>query len=310
MEFGTALSRLSPVARRQLGLFTRRQAQDAGVGNDALWRLRRAELIERCTPRVFRVTSSTPSWHQSVLAACLDGGPECVASHRTAAALHGLDGFVRGGVIDVLVPAGVWLRRANVVVHHTRALANEDRTSVGAIPATTVARTLIDLGAVTSADQVEEAFDAAERDAAGVRGAVERRYVTLRARGRNGIGAMSQIRARREEIERIPRSVLERRMQRLLARAGLPPAISRYKLRLRNGRVVELDFAMVDDRLDLEVDGHGSHATRKQRAADNERENAIEDTGWRVRRFTYEQVVRDPDQVATAIRSALASRRP
>jgi hypothetical protein len=271
--------------------------------------LERALLVERLSRRVFRVTSASPSWHQSVLAACLDGGPDCVASHRTAAALHGLDGFSPGGVIEVLVPMRVRLRRRSVVVHHTRDLTAEDRTAIGVIPVTSLARTLIDLGAVAPADVVEEAYDAAERDAPGTRAKVERRYKALRAPGRNGIGAMTQIRARRERLERVPRSVLERRMKRILAQAGAPPARSRYKLRLKSGRVVELDFAILEDRLDLEVDGHATHASRTQRAADNARANEIADAGWAIRRFTYEQVMTAPHVVAAAVHSAIASQR-
>ena len=74
----------------QLGLFTRVEANSVGVSDDTIRRLVASGLVERISPRVFRVASAAKSWHQDVLAACLDGGPECVASHRTAAALHGL----------------------------------------------------------------------------------------------------------------------------------------------------------------------------------------------------------------------------
>jgi hypothetical protein len=308
LHYGPALTRLSPFCRTQLGLFTRAQAHSVDVSNDALWRLCNALLVERVSAKVFRLASAARTWEQSVLADCLDGGPRCVASHRTAAALHGFDGFEAGGVVEVLVPMEVRMRRRHVVVHHTRDLPDEDRTTVGVIPVTSIARTLIDLGAVVPANTVEEAYDGAERVAPGTRAVVERRYASLRAPGRNGIGAMTQIRARRERIERVPRSVLERRMQRILRHAGVPPAVSRYLLRLGDGRVVELDFAIVKHQLDLEVDGHGSHATRRQRADDNRRANDIADADWTIRRFTYEQVMNEPHKVAAAIRSAVASR--
>jgi very-short-patch-repair endonuclease len=308
MRYGTALAALSTYTSRQLGLFTRAQARAIGVSDDAVRRLVAASLVERKSPRVFRVTSSARSWHQSVLAACLDGGDECAASHRTAAALHGLDGFDTGGVIEVLVPMKKRLRRSNIVVHHTRAFPDEDRTIAGVIPVTSLARTLLDLGAVVDADRVEDAYDAAERAAPRTRHQVERRYAALRARGRNGIGAMTEIRARRESAERVPRSVLERKMKRLLENARLPDAVSRYILRLPSGRIVELDFAIVEHQLDLEVDGHGSHSTRRERKRDNERAAEIEDAGWRVRRFTYEQVATEPHKVAATIRRAISSR--
>jgi len=231
-----------------------------------------------------------------------DGGPECLASHRAAAALHRFDGFAPG-VIEVVVPMHVFHRRKNVIVHHTRSLPEIDRDRVGPIPVTSKARTLIDLGAVASADQVEEAFDGAERDRLVKRIQVVRRYEQLRAPGRNGVGAMTQV--LRDRMERVPRSVLERRMLRLLERAGLPRPVVAHRVQLSETTAYELDFAYLEPRLALEVDGHGSHATRRQRAADNVRQGRLEDANWMVRRFTYEQVMYDPSSVAATVRDAL-----
>jgi hypothetical protein len=303
------LAQLSTIAGKQLGLFTRADAKALKMSSGHLRRLVASGVIERVTPRVFRFSASGRSWHQDVLAACLDGGPECVASHRTAAALHGFDGF-RADVLEVLVPMHVRHRRKNAIVHHTRALPPSDRTHVGVIPVTTRARTLIDLGAVSPPERVEEAFDGAERDGSVRRGQVERRYQSLRAPGRNGIGAMTQILDGRLALERIPRSVLERRMRRLLTSAGLPLPVGCHRVQLADGTRYEIDFAYVEQRIAIEVDGHGSHATRRQRAADNVRAGALEDAGWTLRRFTYEQVVHDSVQVVATVRAALERPRP
>jgi hypothetical protein len=302
-----SLERLSAVAATQFGLFIRADALGASVSSDQVRRLARRGIVERLSPRVFRFAASARSWHQDVMAACLDGGPECVASHRTAAALHRFDGF-SPGVIEVLLPMHVRHRRKNVVVHHTRDLSEHDLDRVGPIPVTSKARTLIDLGAVVPADTVEEAFDSAERDGAVRRSTVEGRYAALRAPGRNGIGAMTQILQARVAVDRVPRSVLERRMGRLLAGAGLPPPVGRYRTRLADGRRYEIDFAYVDERVAIEVDGHGSHATRRERAADNTRANALLGAGWTLRRFTYEQVMYEPAVVAATIRACLQGR--
>jgi very-short-patch-repair endonuclease len=278
-----------------------------GITIKQLHRLVRIGTLEHVSGSVFRFSGSATTWHQRVLAATLDGGADCHASHRSAAALHGLDGFEASGVVEVVVPMEVRHRRTDVIVHHTKDLPDSDRTKVGPIPVTSVARTLIDLGAVLPATVVEEAFDSAERDRKVTRSAVERRYKALRAPGRNGIGAMTQVLDGRLAVARVPRSVLERRMFRLLKAAGLPRPETRFRVRLLDGRVVELDFAFVAELLGIEVDGHGSHATRKERAADNARANALADLGWKLRRFTYEQVLYEPQAVAASVRSALAA---
>jgi hypothetical protein len=241
MRAALIVGRLSSIAGTQLGLFTRTDAGAVGVTSVQLRRLVERGVIERVTPRLFRFTAAARSWHQDVLGACLDGGPECLASHRTAAALHGFDGFP-AGVVEVLVPMHVRHRRKNAIVHHTRVLSAADRTRIGVIPVTSRARTLIDLGAVAPPNRVEEAFDGAERAGLG-RQQVERRYKSLRAPGRNGIGAMTQIIEGRVATERVPRSVLERRMRRLLTSAGLPMPVGNHPVRLPDGTMYEIDFA-------------------------------------------------------------------
>jgi very-short-patch-repair endonuclease len=304
MSDGPPIARLSAASARQLGLFTRGDAREAGFSKEQLRRLIERGVAERVAPSVFRFAASAPSWQQEVLAAVLDGGAECLASHRTAARLHGFDGF-RAEVVEVVLPMKIRHRRASVVVHHTRLLRPSDRAVVGVIPVTSRARTLIDLGAMVSAETVEEAFDGAERDRLVRRGEVERHYRVLRARGRNGIGAMTQILDGRVSEKTVPRSVLERRMLRLLSRAGLETPTMGFRVRISPQLVYELDFAYLDRRLALEVDGHGSHSTRRDRAADNVRAGNLADVGWTLRRFTYEQVMHESSMVATAVRAAL-----
>ena len=301
-----AMTRLTAVAETQLGLFSRTDASRAGLSASQVRRLVAAVVVERVGPALFRIAGSNRSWHQDVLAAVLDGGPLCVASHRTAAALHGFDGF-RRDLVEVLVPMTVHHRRKNVIVHHTRMLPATDCTHAGPIPVTSVARTLIDLGAVASRNRVEEAFDGAERDRAVRRTEVEASYRALRTPGRNGMRAMTRILDGRLATDQVPRSVLERRMLRLLDGARLPTPVVGHPIRLSATSRFVLDFAYLDKRIGIEVDGHGTHALRRQRASDNDRMNDLENAGWTIRRFTYEQVMYDSTSVAATVRSALAA---
>jgi predicted transcriptional regulator of viral defense system len=56
-------------------------------------------------PGVYRIAGTPVTWRSHLLAAVLAGGPGAVASHRSAGALHGLDGC-RPGVPEVSVPRG------------------------------------------------------------------------------------------------------------------------------------------------------------------------------------------------------------
>ena len=106
---------------------------------------------------------------------------------------------------------------------------------------------------------------------------------------------------------RRPDGLLEPRMARLLRRAGLPPASFQYEIRDRLGRLLaRVDFAYPDVMLAIEVDGYEIHGSPGAMAKDFVRQNGLVSTGWRVLRFTWSQVVREPDMVATAIAAALA----
>jgi very-short-patch-repair endonuclease len=293
---------LLTLAATQFGMFTRQQAHDAELTDGMLRRRVRAGQFEQVARHVYRVAGTPVSWEQRVLLACLAGGPECVASHRTAAALLAFDGF-EPGIIEVTVPRNRRYRSRDFIVHQSTDLAAIDRIQVGAIPVTTPERTLIDLGAVTCLGRVEEAFDGAERDSTARRDHVRERHAAIRRQGRNGVGPMAAILD--ERLVTVPHSVLERRFVRLLQDADLPMPTLQHRVVLLNGRVAFLDAAYVACKLGFELDGHGTHATRTQRAADNARANALGDLGWTLRRFTYEQVVNDGPTVVRAVRNAL-----
>jgi very-short-patch-repair endonuclease len=67
------------------------------------------------------------------------------------------------------------------------------------------------------------------------------------------------------------------------------------------GRRYRLDGRYDEQRLVVEIDGHATHATRRQRQADAERDMRLQAQGLRVIRFTYEDVVERPAHVVATI---------
>jgi very-short-patch-repair endonuclease len=96
---------------------------------------------------------------------------------------------------------------------------------------------------------------------------------------------------------------------RLLADAGLPLPRCQVVMRPWGGAVMRVDLAWEGHRLVVELDGHATHATRHQRRADAERDARLALAGWRVLRFTYEDVTRRPAYVVTTVERHLADRR-
>src|SRR5213593_2532648 len=64
------------LAVSQYGLVTVDQAEAAGWSPAGLWRAASRGEWEKLLPRVYRFRGTTPSWEQSVMAACLCGGCE------------------------------------------------------------------------------------------------------------------------------------------------------------------------------------------------------------------------------------------
>jgi hypothetical protein len=110
---------LADLARRQHGLVTRRQAAEAGISAGMIRRRLQTDRWHPFGGDVFLVTADTATWHTRVMAACL--ATNGIASHHTAARLHGLGGFYEQ---PVEVSVGRYSRGAHVdlpgvVVHRS-----------------------------------------------------------------------------------------------------------------------------------------------------------------------------------------------
>lgn len=74
------------------------------------------------------------------------------------------------------------------------------------------------------------------------------------------------------------------------------------------GRRCWLDFAEVDTRVAVEVDGVAFHSDPAAFAADRERQNALVTDGWIVLRYTPAQIRRDSARIVAEIVAVLESR--
>jgi very-short-patch-repair endonuclease len=188
-------------------------------------------------------------------------------------------------------------------VHRSRDLLAVDVQRDAALPVTTPSRSLIDAAPRLTSTQLEAALDAACRT-----GLISAPYLCwrvdeLRRQGRRGIGKIAELvpadaPSGREE------SWLERRFTRLLRDAGLPPPRCQRRLR-HSGGSARVDFVYDEAKLVIETDGHATHATRRRRQADAERDARLVAEGWRVVRFTYEDIVERPAYVVATVRSLL-----
>ncbi len=179
---------------------------------------------------------------------------------------------------------------------------------VGPVPATSVARTVFGLAALVpelEAEQIRDVVDTAVRDGLASDPWLWWRLERLRCRGRNGVTVLEGIlrdRAGRGRTE----SWLERELLGCLERGGLPRPVVQRTIRADGAFVARVDCCYPLERIVIEVNGHRSHSTRRQRNADAARVNRLQLAGHRVLQFTYDDVVRLPEMVVATVAEALA----
>jgi very-short-patch-repair endonuclease len=285
---------LGRIARAQHSLIARHQALRAGVTDDMLQEWVKAGRLERVHAGVYRMAGSVIDWQQQVLAAVLacDG----VASHRSAARIWGLHDY---DDVEITVPRNRRGIARDVVVHRSGDLGARHVTRREGIPVTTPMRTLVDLGAVDR-HAVPEALERAVIAKVCSVLAVERALDDVARKGRRGAGVIRRVLDERALGRARPDGLLETRMARLFREHGLPMPRFQYKA----GRYI-LDFAYEDLRLAIEVDGFEVHGTPLALQRDLARQNALVAAGWTVLRFTWFDVVRRPEWVATQIGDVL-----
>lgn len=227
-------------------------------------------------------------------------GPRAAASHETAARLWGLE-LVEVGRDRVTVPR----QRSRVelpgwaVRRHD--LAPDAVVVVEGVRVTTPAQTVLDLAGVLPLDEAVAAADSALRQSLA---GLEELAALLGTRV--GRGA-ARPRAVLPLVDPWSGSVLESLLRVLLVRAGLPPAVSQWEVRDRDGAfVARVDLAWPGARLVVEADGFAFHSDRGAYRSDRRRLNALERLGWRVLRFSWEDVRHRPHEVVAAVQACLA----
>jgi hypothetical protein len=293
--------RIALRATRQHGVVALRQLVALGLGPSAVYQRVASGRLHRVQPGVYAVGHAALAPLGRIMAAVLACGPGAVASHRTAAALHGLRPSSRTP-IDVMAPNRRGRAVAGIDAHRATTLRPADVEIVDGIPCTSVARTLLDLAAVVNRRQLERAGERAEVLRVLDLGAIEE--LIARCNGHPGVGALRAVLAAHAPAV-LTRSELEVLFLALCRRAGVPaPAVNAWVALPGDG--FEVDFLWRSRRLAVETDGRETHLTRHAFERDRRRDQRLVLAGWRVVRFTWRQVVEQPATVEATLRALLA----
>ena len=253
--------------------------------------------------------SAVPATPQSrLLAACIAYGG--LASHRSAAALQGIDGYKLGRP-EVTVAPGRARAAVGVTVHVSTQMELARATERDGIPCTGAARTVLDLSAVVPRKRLELAIDCVLRQG-------RLRYVDLyevlashARRGRNGTAQLRAVLDSRCGDDPVPMSEWSRWVHDLLTGAGLASPRLEYRVHGPDGRfLAQVDLAFPSRRLAMELDSVRWHHNRESFVKDRRRRNHLQAAGWDVLNFTWEDYALRPAELCALVAEAYTADGP
>ncbi|HQV56400.1 MAG TPA: hypothetical protein PKV27_00200 [Ilumatobacteraceae bacterium] len=283
-------------AAEQHGAISRRQLTALGVQASRRHRWIGAQLLIPVGPKSYAIGGSPPSWMRSVWCASFDVEGRGFIAGRTAARLHGLDGFT-GDAVEVLVQRAFRNVETPWTVHSTSAALNKTATQfVGGVRSLTAHWLILNSPLFRfSREETENAIDSALRQRKiseqRLRADVVKSHRPCVNGSRTLFDAM---------VDTGGESWLERRFLKLVRRAGLPrPDLQRV---YRDGSrfLARVDAVFPGGHV-VELEGHGTHATRQERQADERRRNALRRQVMTLTVFTYGHVTYEPDYVVAEL---------
>ncbi|GAA4608022.1 hypothetical protein GCM10023195_31030 [Actinoallomurus liliacearum] len=301
---------LMALATAQGGVFSRRQALAAGYGTRAIrdrlaagsWLARRRGVY---VTRALWDASDVIDRHAIDVAAAILSfrRPDAVASHRSAARIHGIETLKPPpDVVTLTRPAeapgrgkhrGIRVERATLPRDHLR--------SERGIPLTTPARTVVDLARTLPFREGVVVADSA---------------LFLRRTGREALIRVVEDCARWPGIERAravvdfahprARSPLESITRVMFAEQGLPPPEVGVLVGEDDEIFTEVDFLWPDRRTIAETDGLVKYTSPERLRTEKLKQERLEELGFTVVRLTWRQITERPEESAARVRRAFA----
>ena len=288
----TAESIIAQIASTAHGVVARTELLEAGLTEKQIaGRVRRGALIPEY-PGIYRVGHRAPSRDALYLAAVKAGGDGALLWRRAGGHLLRILKSPTPPAPEVLTRTE---RRARGFTR-TRHIDPGDITEVNGIPVTTVPRTLVDLAAILTEDELARACHEAgvlyRTTPAHVQAVLDRRP--------NAKGA-TILKAVMTGDVKVLLSKLESGFNRRLEEAGLPlPQTNRVASKRR------VDCRWPDHKLTVELDSYQFHNSRQAWELDRQREREARLRGDEFRRYTYADVFEDPTYMLAELRELLA----
>ncbi|MGI8667063.1 MAG: DUF559 domain-containing protein [Jatrophihabitans sp.] len=284
------------IARRQAGVISRQQCLSSGLSAAQVNGLMKRGALVRLECGVLRVAGApvradTILWRAVLATRGILMGPAAGYLWQLLPECPDpLEILIDPGR-RIAIPSGVRIRR----------LAYEDHewTYRYRLPVTGRARTVLDCVAFGNASDAMALVDRA----------LSRGWITMRdlerrldrpVAGNNAIRRVLAGQLSGAEAES------ERRLHRLLQRGGITGWVGNHRVVCQGRVMARVDVAFVKLRLAIEVDGFAYHSDRQRFQHDRRRQNTLVGLGWTVLRFTWHDIVEQPERVLATIRRQIA----
>jgi hypothetical protein len=272
---------LRDLAASQDAVFTIDHARAFGLTEKEI-RVRRERDWLCLYDGVYIVAGAPRTPRAMIRAACLAGAPNAAASHRSAAALHGLPGG-RQDIAEVTCPRWMRTTQSGLIVHESKCIEPSDVQEIDGIAVTRPERALIELASIyKSADFIELVLHAMLRKKVGTIASTIDVFNRLAKRGRPGVAVVRAVLSRWDPtVLAVPESPPETTLLQILRDAGLGRVVPQLVVREASGTfVARVDIGLPDLRVTVEYDSDQEHTNPITIANDNDRRNAVIRAGW------------------------------
>jgi very-short-patch-repair endonuclease len=297
---------VNDLARSQHGLVSAAQLSSLGFSKHRVHRHLRTRTWSTLSKGLYKVGAAPLTIEALQFGALLAAPDGAALSHLSAAVKWRIDA-PPASRIQVTIPFGKSYRpMRGVEVFISRDLPAEDVVRFGQLRLTSLARTVIDLAAIVTEDELEGIVDAAARRAPAHVLAIHQMLERL-GRGHRGATRLRKLLGP-DGSGSVPASKLESMARTIVREVNLGQPVRHY-LEHDLGFSAELDLAWEDELVDFELDGYRWHTSRHAFARDRERDNHLQWMGWRVIRATWQEVKYERARVVADLRKHLLQRR-
>jgi hypothetical protein len=295
------LKRVQELAETQHSVVSSDQMNACGASSTWIYRAEGNGIILRDGPAVYRMGGVPRTFETRSMAAVLSARGPALVSHLSAAYLHGLERVQEPLRVEITVPRHRRPRaRSGIRVHESLAFDLAQPATRGAIPATGVARTILDCA--PRFEKPIRLLDDALRRRIVTWDELWGCYLSHNVVGRN-VKPFRRILLERDG-NTPPGGEFARRMAEMLTGAGLPMPVFEHRVVI-GGHVYYLDLAWPARMVAVECNDAGSHDTPKAFRRDPMKRNRCEGAGWRYLEFTWWDMVDEPAEVLAHVGAAL-----